>query len=102
MNSWQWFATVMDSLESQIRFGVALSNLRHQENDTTLHGNRFLRNLIDRTKLDNKKKTTTNRTTNPPVTGKSPMFLSCLFSFLFFIQINKSIIVLILSIILFL
>lgn len=72
MNSWQWFATVMDSLESQIRFGVLLSNLRHQENDTTLQGNRFLRNLIDRTKLDNKKKaTTTNRTTNPPVIGKS-------------------------------
>ncbi|CAF3420518.1 unnamed protein product, partial [Rotaria sp. Silwood2] len=64
--SWQWFATVMDSFESQIRFGMTLSNLVHNENDTTLHGNRFLKNLIERTQIETKKKSTTNRTNNLP------------------------------------
>ncbi|CAF4055373.1 unnamed protein product, partial [Rotaria sordida] len=62
--SWQWFATIMDSFESQIRFGMTLSNLVHNENDTTLHGNRFLKNLIERTQIETKKKSTTNRTNN--------------------------------------
>jgi hypothetical protein len=60
----------MDSFESQIRFGMTLSNLIHHENDTTLHGNRFLKNLIDRAQIETKKKTTTNRTNNIPINGK--------------------------------
>lgn len=51
----------MDSFESQLRFGMTLSNLVDHENDTTLHGNRFLKNLIERTQLETKKKSTTNR-----------------------------------------
>jgi len=68
--SWKWFSTVMDSFESQIRFGITLSNLTHNENDTTLHGNRFLKNLIDRAQIDTKKKATTNRTNNLTTNGK--------------------------------
>ena len=59
----------MDSLESQLRFGMTLSNLTHNENDTTLHGNRFLKNLIDRTQIETKKKSTTNKTNNLPTNG---------------------------------
>jgi E3 ubiquitin-protein ligase EDD1 len=85
-STWQWFATVMDSFESQLRFGMALSNLSHNENDTTFHGNRFLKNLIDRVQIETKKKsttslsssttttttttTTTNRTNNLPINDK--------------------------------
>ncbi|CAF0980840.1 unnamed protein product [Rotaria sp. Silwood1] len=68
--SWQWFATVMDSFESQIRFGMTLSNLVHNEHDTTFHGNRFLKNLIERTQIETKKKSTTNRTNNLPTNDK--------------------------------
>ncbi len=67
----------MDSFESQLRFGMTLSNLSHNENDTTYHGNRFLKNLIDRAQIETKKKssTTTNRTTNLPINGNiSPPF----------------------------
>ena len=46
----------MDSFESQLRFGMTLSNLSHNESDTTFHGNRFLKNLIDRAQVDSKKK----------------------------------------------
>jgi len=60
----------MDSFESQLRFGITLSNLNHNENDTTLHGNRFLKNLIDRAQIETKKKSTTNRTNNLPINGK--------------------------------
>ena len=68
----------MDSFESQLRFGMTLSNLRHNENDTTFHSNRFLKNLIDRVQIETKKKssstsstttTTANRTTALPVTN---------------------------------
>lgn len=71
----------MDSFESQLRFGMTLSNLRHNETDTTYHGNRFLKNLIDRVQVETKKKpsststttTTTNRTNPIPATnGKDP------------------------------
>ncbi|CAM4857437.1 unnamed protein product [Rotaria socialis] len=62
--TWQWFATILDSFESQVRFGMTLSNLVHNEADTTLHGNRFLKNLIERTQIEIKKKSTTNRITN--------------------------------------
>ncbi|CAF4597694.1 unnamed protein product, partial [Rotaria magnacalcarata] len=62
--TWQWFATILDSFESQVRFGMTLSNLVHNEADTTLHGNRFLKNLIERTQVETKKKSTTNRITN--------------------------------------
>ncbi|CAF1093479.1 unnamed protein product [Adineta steineri] len=77
--SWQWFATVMDSFESQLRFGMTLSNLTHNENDTTCHGNRFLKNLIDRAQIETKKKpapttTTTNRINNIPINGKDLLF----------------------------
>ncbi|CAF4200335.1 unnamed protein product, partial [Adineta steineri] len=73
--SWQWFATVMDSFESQLRFGMTLSNLTYNENDTTCHGNRFLKNLIDRAQIETKKKpapttTTTNRINNIPINDK--------------------------------
>jgi E3 ubiquitin-protein ligase EDD1 len=68
--TWQWFATVMDSFESQLRFGMTLSNLKHNENDTTLHGNRFLKNLIDRAQIETKKKSTTNRTNTSTINGK--------------------------------
>ena len=72
----------MDSFESQLRFGMALSNLSHNESDTTFHGNRFLKNLIDRVQIETKKKpsgssttaTTTNRATTVPVTGKTISF----------------------------
>ena len=65
----------MDSFESQLRFGMNLSNLSHNENDTTFHGNRFLKNLIDRAQIETKKKsssTTTalNRSTHQSVNGK--------------------------------
>jgi hypothetical protein len=70
----------MDSFESQLRFGMTLSNLNHHEEDTTFHGNRFLKNLIDRVQIETKKKsstttaatavTTMNRTTTLPTNGK--------------------------------
>lgn len=63
----------MDSFESQLRFGMTLSNLSHNENDSTFHGNRFLKNLIDRAQGDSKKKSTTtamNRLAPAPVPGK--------------------------------
>lgn len=63
----------MDSFESQLRFGMTLSNLSHNENDTTFHGNRFLKNLIDRAQSETKKKSTSSSTTrtNPtPTNGK--------------------------------
>jgi len=75
----------MDSFESQLRFGITLSNLNHNENDTTLHGNRFLKNLIDRAQIETKKKSTTNRNNNLPINGKNLLvflldifFLFCL------------------------
>lgn len=69
----------MDSFESQLRFGMTLSNLRHNESDTTYNGNRFLKNLIDRVQVETKKKpsstvsttTTTNRTNAIPATNGS-------------------------------
>jgi hypothetical protein len=64
----------MDSFESQLRFGMSLSNLTHNENDTTLHGNRFLKNLIDRVQTEIKKKSPTNRTNNLPINGKFLFF----------------------------
>jgi hypothetical protein len=64
----------MDSFESQIRFGMTLSNLTHNENDTTLHGNRFLKNLIDRTQIETKKKSTTNKINNLPTNGLFDFF----------------------------
>lgn len=63
----------MDSFESQLRFGMTLSNLRHNENDTTFHENRFLKNLVERAQTELKKKstsTTTSRTNPAPVNGK--------------------------------
>jgi hypothetical protein len=66
----------MDSFESQLRFGITLSNLNHNENDTTLNGNRFLKNLIDRAQIETKKKSTTNRTNNLPINGKLFTFTS--------------------------
>ena len=52
-----------------------LSNLSHNENDTTFHGNRFLKNLIDRAQIETKKKststTTLNRSSHLPVNGKN-------------------------------
>ena len=63
----------MDSFESQLRFGMTLSNLRHNENDTTFHGNRFLKNLIDRAQSELKKKsnnTLSNRSNANSITGK--------------------------------
>jgi phage-related protein len=75
----------MDSFESQIRFGITLSNLTHNENDTTLHGNRFLKNLIDRAQIDTKKKATTNRTNNLTTNGKfqkpPPLWRTQIFQF---------------------
>jgi len=80
----------MDSFESQLRFGMTLSNLSHNENDTTYHGNRFLKNLIDRVQIETKKKsssssttTTTNRSTTLPVNGKRK------FSFITFFLIEN-------------
>jgi hypothetical protein len=62
----------MDSFESQLRFGMTLSNLRHNENDTTLIGNRFLKNLIDRAQVETKKKsTTTTATTTTPAVNRT-------------------------------
>jgi hypothetical protein len=69
----------MDSFESQLRFGMTLSNLSQNENDTTFHGNRFLKNLIDRAQTETKKKSTTttsNRTNNVPITGKKHFLLN--------------------------
>ncbi|CAF0940743.1 unnamed protein product, partial [Didymodactylos carnosus] len=67
--TWQWFCTIMDSFESQIRFGISLSNLSSNDTDTSIQGNRFLRTTVERAKLDTKKKTTANRlTTNPQTT----------------------------------
>jgi hypothetical protein len=60
----------MDAFESQLRFGITLSNLKHNENDTTIHGNRFLKNLIDRTQIETKKKSTGNRANNLTTNGK--------------------------------
>jgi hypothetical protein len=87
----------MDSFESQIRFGMTLSNLIHRENDTTLYGNRFLKNIIDRAQIETKKKTSTNRTSNTPINGKHINRI-CIsqFSLDLFVQINQSTIVLIL------
>ncbi len=63
---------------------MTLSNLIHHENDTTLHGNRFLKNLIDRTQIETKKKTTTNRTSNPSITGKfNPNLYLTIFLFIY-------------------
>ncbi|CAF0766114.1 unnamed protein product, partial [Didymodactylos carnosus] len=59
--TWQWFCTIMDSFESQIRFGVSLSNLLSNETDTTIQGNRFLKTIIERAQVETKKKTITNR-----------------------------------------
>jgi hypothetical protein len=58
-----------------IRFGVTLSNLTHNETDTTLHGNGFLKNLIDRVQIETKKKSPTNRTINLPTNGKNFLFV---------------------------
>jgi hypothetical protein len=74
----------MDSFESQLRFGMTLSNLSQNENDTTFHGNRFLKNLIDRAQTETKKKSTTttsNRTNNVPITGKKRFLLNQSFEF---------------------
>ena len=71
----------MDSFESQLRFGMTLSNLSHNDNDSTFHGNRFLKNLIDRAQIETKKRsvattttttttTSTNRTNNLSTNGK--------------------------------
>lgn len=66
----------MDSFESQLRFGMTLSNLTHNESDTTLHGNRFLKTLIDRVQNETKKKSTSQRTTTAvPVNGKTFILL---------------------------
>ena len=65
----------MDSFEAQLRFGITLSNLKHNEHDTTLHGNRFLKNLVDRAQTEIKKKSTTNRINNLSTNGKNLNFL---------------------------
>jgi hypothetical protein len=64
----------MDSFESQLRFGMTLSNLSHNETDTTFHGNRFLKTLVDRVQMESKKKSsnssTASRTSVPLMNGK--------------------------------
>jgi hypothetical protein len=76
----------MDSFESQIRFGITLSNFTHNENDTTLHGNRFLKNLIERAQSETKKKSSTNRPTNLSTPGKILLFF---FQFHFHLSLDK-------------
>lgn len=61
----------MDSFESQLRFGMTLSNLSHNEHDSTFHGNRFLKNIVDRAQIELKKKSTSSTSTSTTTTAAS-------------------------------